>query len=84
MIQAIIFDLDNTLVDFMRMKNRAIEAAIKSMIDAGLNYSYGKIKKKIDDSAFRGTNLHRFLPFRIPTMFRGTLSFLCQFIMFKT
>jgi len=49
MIQAIIFDLDNTLVDFMRMKNRAIEAAIKSMIDAGLNYSYGKIKKKIDD-----------------------------------
>lgn len=49
MINAVIFDLDNTLVDFMRMKSRAIEAAIKSMMDAGLNYSYGKIKKKIDE-----------------------------------
>ncbi|MEW6194767.1 MAG: TIGR02253 family HAD-type hydrolase [Bacteroidota bacterium] len=36
MIKAIIFDLDNTLVDFMRMKNRAIDAAINAMIDAGL------------------------------------------------
>lgn len=49
MIKAIIFDLDNTLVDFMRMKSRAIEAAITSMIDAGLNIPYGKIKKKIDE-----------------------------------
>ncbi len=49
MIKAIIFDLYNTLVDFMRMKTRAIEAAIKSLIDAGLDYPYGKIKKKIDD-----------------------------------
>ncbi len=36
MIKAVIFDLDNTLVDFMRMKNRAIDAAINAMIDAGL------------------------------------------------
>lgn len=49
MIKAIIFDLDNTLIDFMRMKNTAIEAAIKSMIDAGLDYSYDEIKKKIDE-----------------------------------
>ncbi len=48
MIKAIVFDLDNTLVDFMRMKRRAIEAAIKAMIDAGLDYSYDEIKSKID------------------------------------
>lgn len=48
MIKAIVFDLDNTLVDFMRMKRRAIEAAIKAMIDAGLDYSYDEIKTKID------------------------------------
>ncbi len=49
MIKAIIFDLDNTLVDFMRMKDRAIEGAVKAMIDAGLDYSYAEIKKKIDE-----------------------------------
>lgn len=36
MIRAVIFDLDNTLVDFMRMKRMAIRAAIDAMIDAGL------------------------------------------------
>ncbi|HUP00242.1 MAG TPA: HAD-IA family hydrolase [Gemmatimonadota bacterium] len=36
MIRAIIFDLDNTLVDFMSMKRLAIGAAIDAMIDAGL------------------------------------------------
>ena len=36
MIKAVIFDLDNTLVDFMRMKKQSCEAAISSMIDAGL------------------------------------------------
>lgn len=36
MIKAIIFDLDNTLVDFMKMKSRAIEEAVNAMIDAGL------------------------------------------------
>lgn len=49
MIKAIIFDLDNTLIDFMRMKRTAIEAAIKSMIDAGLNFPYETIKAKIDE-----------------------------------
>jgi putative hydrolase of the HAD superfamily len=48
-IKAIVFDLDNTLVDFMRMKARAVEAAIKSMIDAGFDLSYEEIKIKIDD-----------------------------------
>jgi putative hydrolase of the HAD superfamily len=36
MIRGIIFDLDNTLTDFMRMKQDAIEAAVEAMIDAGL------------------------------------------------
>ena len=35
-IKAVIFDLDNTLVDFMKMKRRAIEEAIPAMVDAGL------------------------------------------------
>jgi len=36
MVKAIIFDLDNTLVDFMRMKEMAVESAVEAMIDAGL------------------------------------------------
>jgi putative hydrolase of the HAD superfamily len=36
MIRAIVFDLDNTLVDFMVMKRVAVAAAIDAMIDAGL------------------------------------------------
>ncbi len=37
MIKAIIFDLDNTLIDFMKMKRVACEQAIDAMIDAGLS-----------------------------------------------
>ena len=36
MIKAVIFDLDNTLIDFMKMKKLSCEAAVNSMIDAGL------------------------------------------------
>ena len=36
MIQAVFFDLDNTLIDFMKMKQMSCEAAISAMIDAGL------------------------------------------------
>ena len=35
MIRAVIFDLDNTLTDFMKMKRAAIDAAVDGMIDAG-------------------------------------------------
>jgi putative hydrolase of the HAD superfamily len=48
MIKAVIFDLDNTLVDFMAMKRQAIGAAINAMIDAGLNLSHEEIKARID------------------------------------
>ncbi len=36
MIKAIIFDLDNTLLDFIKMKQFAVQAAITAMIEAGL------------------------------------------------
>ncbi|MEE9186581.1 MAG: HAD-IA family hydrolase [Bacteroidota bacterium] len=48
MIKAVVFDLDNTLVDFMAMKSQAIDAAIHSMIDAGLRLPYEQIQEKID------------------------------------
>jgi putative hydrolase of the HAD superfamily len=41
MIKAIAFDLDNTLIDFMRMKRLSCEAAMDAMIKAGL-----RIEKK--------------------------------------
>ncbi len=49
MIKAIIFDLDNTLVDFMLMKDRAVDAAVHAMIDAGLNLTHVTAKKRIND-----------------------------------
>jgi putative hydrolase of the HAD superfamily len=49
MIKAVIFDLDNTLVDFMLMKRQAIDAAINAMRDAGLKLSTEEIRKGIDE-----------------------------------
>jgi len=48
MVKAVIFDLDNTLVDFMAMKRQAIDAAVHAMIDAGLNLPPEEIKTRID------------------------------------
>ncbi len=48
MIKAVIFDLDNTLVDFMGMKIQAIDAAINSMIDAGLQLPAEEVRSRID------------------------------------
>jgi len=48
MIKAVIFDLDNTLVDFMAMKTQAINAAIESMIDAGLRLPREDVRDRID------------------------------------
>ena len=39
MIKAVLFDLDNTLIDFMVMKKRCTEAAVSAMIDAGMPMS---------------------------------------------
>ena len=35
-IKGVVFDLDNTLLDFMLMKEFAVKAAVKGMIEAGL------------------------------------------------
>ncbi|MEO6694839.1 MAG: TIGR02253 family HAD-type hydrolase [Ignavibacteria bacterium] len=48
MIKAIIFDLDNTLVDFMLLKRVAVDAAIHAMIDAGLKLTFAEIKDLIN------------------------------------
>lgn len=48
MIRAIVFDVDNTLVDFMKMKRDAITAAIDGMIDAGLRLPREGVRERID------------------------------------
>ncbi len=49
MIKAVVFDVDNTLVDFVRFKDAAIDAAIHAMIDAGLNMTVGQARARIDE-----------------------------------
>jgi len=46
-IKAVIFDFDNTLMDFMRMKKAAVEAAVDSMIDAGLPLKKSEMIEKV-------------------------------------
>lgn len=46
-LKAVLFDLDNTLVDFMRMKGACSEAAIHAMVEAGLPLEEGRAKKKL-------------------------------------
>ena len=48
MIQAVVFDLDNTLVDFMLMKRTAVSAGIKAMLDAGLTCSEEEATDRIN------------------------------------
>lgn len=45
MFKAVFFDLDNTLVDFMRMKEQSCDAAIRAMTDAGIEAEEEKVKK---------------------------------------
>jgi len=47
MIKAIAFDLDQTLIDFMRMKQVACEAAASAMINAGLKVDEKRLIKEI-------------------------------------
>jgi len=47
MIKLVVFDLDNTLTDFMRMKESAVDAAVDAMVDAGLRFPPEEIKRKI-------------------------------------
>ena len=45
-IKGVIFDLDNTLLDFMKMKQVAVRSAIRGMIEAGLDIDE---KKSFED-----------------------------------
>ena len=47
MIKAVIFDLDNTLIDFMKMKKASCEKAVDAMISVGLNLSKKKAIKEL-------------------------------------
>jgi len=47
MIKAVLFDLDNTLIDFMKMKKHSCSAAIGAMIGAGLNVEHDKAIKML-------------------------------------
>ena len=49
MIRAVLFDIDNTLTDFMRTKRAAVDAAVEMMIDAGLKVSKAEMVEKIFD-----------------------------------
>lgn len=48
-MKAVVFDLDNTLVDFMAMKRQAVDAAVVAMIDAGIDITYAQVHQHIQD-----------------------------------
>jgi putative hydrolase of the HAD superfamily len=48
MIRAVVFDLDNTLIDFMRMKDEAVRAAAAAMVDAGLGLPTSEVVAGIE------------------------------------
>ncbi|MBI2651023.1 TIGR02253 family HAD-type hydrolase [Candidatus Woesearchaeota archaeon] len=47
MIKAVIFDLDNTLIDFLKMKRLSCSAAIDAMIGAGLSVKHDEAIKML-------------------------------------
>ena len=47
MIKAVVFDLDNTLLDFMKMKSMAIDAGIEGMMEAGMDINPTRAKEDI-------------------------------------
>ena len=49
MIKAILFDLDNTLIDFMTLKQKSCEAAIDAMIAEGLDMKRDETLKILFD-----------------------------------
>ncbi len=46
-IKAVLFDVDNTLIDFMKMKHECCKAAIEAMISAGLKANKEETTKKL-------------------------------------
>jgi putative hydrolase of the HAD superfamily len=47
MIKAVVFDVDNTLVDFMKFKRASVDAAVDAMIDAGLDLTPDQARKRV-------------------------------------
>lgn len=47
MVKAVVFDLDNTLVNFTKFKSVSVEAAIQAMIDAGLDMTPEQARQRI-------------------------------------
>ncbi|MFC1648349.1 TIGR02253 family HAD-type hydrolase [Nanoarchaeota archaeon] len=49
MFKAILFDLDNTLIDFVQMKRKASKAAINAMIEKGLELTHDEALEKLEE-----------------------------------
>ena len=49
MIRAVVFDIDNTLTDFMKMKKAAVDAAVEGMIDCGLPGAKDQLVQEVFD-----------------------------------
>ncbi len=47
MIKAVLFDLDNTLIDFMRMKRASVDAALNAMLGSGLKLDKETASRKL-------------------------------------
>jgi len=52
-IKAIFFDLDNTLIDFIQMKEESCQAAVKAMIKAGLEMNEKNAYEKLMATYFK-------------------------------
>ena len=47
MIRALILDLDNTIIDFVRLKENAVDAGLAGMAEAGLRFDKESARKRI-------------------------------------
>src|SRR3989344_127034 len=54
MLKAVLFDLDNTLLDFWKMKRKASDSAVQAMIKAGLKLP----QKKAEEELFQSYTKH--------------------------
>src|SRR3989338_5136311 len=48
-IKGVLFDLDNTLIDFMKMKRMACSEAAFAMVGAGLKMGFAQLEKELFD-----------------------------------
>lgn len=46
-VKAVLFDLDNTLIDFLRMKREAVSASVESMVASGLGMPREQAEKQL-------------------------------------